>query len=405
MLYQTYDLYQRNANIANSFFSLAHHISSHPNNPWSNTLIGKTWSAGFESAARSTKQYHKLDFDYGSCEIDGKTFAIEEEVSLELPFCNLLHFKKPKAKAQNKVLVVAAMSGHHATLLKDTVKALLPDHDVYLTDWNDAKNVPLSEGKFGFDDYVDYLIKFMEQLGPESHMLAVCQPTVQALIATAIMAEAESNCTPKSLTLMAGPIDTRIRPNQVNNYATENDIDFFKKNVIKTVPKGFKGAGRKVYPGFLQLTAFISMNLSTHIKKHTDFFSNIVLGKTEDAQAHREFYDEYMAVLDMTEEFYLETLEKVFMDHQVAKGTITHKGKKVNFDAIQQTALFTVEGEVDDICSLGQTEAAQTVCKKLKKSQRQHQVFSGVGHYGVFSGSKYRDEIAPAITEFIHKNA
>lgn len=404
MLYQTYDLYNRTANVANQFFSLAHHVSNHASNPWSKTLLGKTVTASFESAYRSTKQYGKLGFDYGHCDVNGDKTAIIEEVVEHKAFADLLHFKKDSAIQQPKVLVVAAMSGHHATLLKDTVKALLPDNDVYLTDWKDARGIPLSEGEFGFDDYVRYLIEFMETIGEGSHILAVCQPTVQALIATALMSKADNPCTPKSLTLLAGPIDTSISPNKVNDYATKNDLAFFEKNVIKTVPAGHPGAGRKVYPGFLQLTAFMSMNLSNHVKKHVDFFHNVASGKTDDAEAHREFYDEYMAVLDMDAKFYLETLEKVFIEPQLANGKIRYCGKKVDFSAIKQTALHTVEGSDDDICSLGQTEAAQKLCTGLDKAMRKHEVHQDVGHYGVFSGSRFRSHIAPKLSEFIKKN-
>ncbi len=409
MRYQTYDFYTRAAENMNGFFALGHQIMSHPSNPWSYTLLGKSMAAGFESANRTTKRYDKIGFHYDSTTVSGESVRVIEEVVRDKPFCQLRRFKREatnghtqkQIEAQPKLLVVAALSGHHATLLKDTVKAMLPDHDVYITDWADARNVPLEEGSFGFDEYVSYLIEFMETLGPNSHTLAVCQPTVQALIATAVMSEQNNPCAPKTLTLMAGPIDTRINPNQVNEYAASHSIDFFRKFAIMTVPFGYAGAGRRVYPGFLQLGSFMAMNLDSHLKKHLDYFTSIMFGKHEVAETHREFYDEYMAVLDMSEEFYLETLEKVFIEHHLPTGKITYGGEPVDFSAIKNTALHTVEGEQDDICSVGQTEAAQVLCTSLPDNMRLHDVHPGVGHYGIFSGSRFRNEIAPKLRNFI----
>ncbi|MCV6614777.1 MAG: polyhydroxyalkanoate depolymerase [Cellvibrionaceae bacterium] len=404
MIYQTYDLYSRGAEVLNSFYSFGHHVSSHPSNPWASTLTGKTLAAIYESAYRSTKRYHKLGFHYDSVEVNGKSVKVHEHIVADLPFCQLRHFAKEGTHNQPKLLIVSPLSGHHATLLKDTVKSMLADNDVYLTDWKDARDVPAADGQFGFDDYVHYLIDFMEVLGPGCHMLAVCQPTVQALIATGVMAERKHPCLPKTLTLMAGPIDTRINPSSVNDYATKNDLEFFRRNVIKTVPKGYPGAGRKVYPGFLQLSAFVSMNLGNHIRKHLDFFSNVILGNHDDAEAHREFYDEYLAVLDMSADFYLETLERVFIEHHLPTGQIRYQGKPVDFSAITDTALHTVEGARDDICSEGQTEAAQTICTALSDDKRRHKVYKKVGHYGIFSGSKFRRDIARDLSKFIAKH-
>jgi poly(3-hydroxybutyrate) depolymerase len=313
----------------------------------------------------------------------------------------LLRFRKDTAVVQPRVLVVAPMSGHFATLLRGTVAVLLPDHDVYITDWKNARDIPVSDGVFGFDEYVDHLIRFMEAIGEGSHMIAVCQPAVAGLAAAAVMAEAGNRAQPRSLTLMAGPIDTRQNPTKVNELAKSRPIEWFEKNLIASVPWRYKGAFRRVYPGFLQLTAFVSMNLDRHINAHISQFRALVCGDQVAAEAHRKFYDEYGAVMDLPAEFYLETVKRVFQDHDLPLGKLTWHGQKVRPEAIRRTALLTVEGERDDICAMGQTMAALDLCSGLRISQKRHHLQSGVGHYGVFTGSRWAREVYPKVRAMI----
>jgi len=328
---------------------------------------------------------------------------IVEEVTLDLPFGNLLHFAKPDISvAQPKMLVVAPLSGHFSTLLRNTVYTLLRDHDVYIMDWKNARNVPLSAGAFGFDDYVDYVIRFMQELGPCSHMLAVCQPCVPALAAVALMAEDRDPCEPRTLSLLGGPVDTRVAPTVVNDLATSKPFSWFEDNVIHTVPLRYKGAGRKVYPGFLQLTAFMAMNAGRHLGQHRKLYKSIVEGDEEEAEKIREFYKEYFAVLDLSAEFYLETIDKVFQRMLLAKGELYYRGdRKVDCRAIQRTALLTVEGERDDICAVGQTAAAHTLCSGLRPHLKRHYLQPSVGHYGIFSGSKWERQVYPQIRNVV----
>ena len=403
MIYQTYDLYSRSAEMMNGFITMNQELLTHPLNPYAQTLLGKSINAALDSAFHHTKVYNKQPFDIKTTVIDGKTVGVTEETIIEKPFCNLIHFKQDTKAQQPKLFLVAPLSGHHATLLKATIQRLVADHDVYITDWLDAKNVPLSEGSFGFDDYVTYLIDFIKEIGENTHLLAVCQPTVQAIIATAVMAKAKDPCTPKSLTLMAGPIDTSINPNEINNYANSKDLNWFENNVIMTVPNRYPGAGRKVYPGFIQLTSFMSMNIKSHINKHTDYISHVFHGKEDKQESHRNFYDEYLAVLDLNGEFYLETIDRVFINQDLANGKMTYKGELVDLSVITNTPLYTIEGKNDDICSLGQTEAAQFLCSNIPEQDKLHEIFDGVGHFGTFSGSAFREIIAPSITTFIKK--
>ncbi|BFM17857.1 polyhydroxyalkanoate depolymerase [Maricurvus nonylphenolicus] len=403
MRYQAYDYYAKAAKAFHDLYSYTHDVTSHPLNPFANSWLGRATNASLETMMRLTKRYDKLEFDIDSVPVKGKRIPVHEEIVVYKPFCNLLHFNRVGQKDKSKVLLVAPLSGHHATLLKGTVEALLPDHEVYITDWLDAREVPLEEGEFNFDRYVTYLIEFLQFLGEDTHMLAICQPTVQALIATAVMAEQKDPATPKSLTLMAGPIDTSKNPTRVNEYATKHSMDWFRGFAIMTVPSGYPGAGRKVYPGFLQLGGFLSMNLESHIKKFQLFFGNLLTGDQEDADRFRAFYDEYMAVLDMPAEFYLETINVVFKSNALVRRSVTYLGKPVNFEAIDNTALLTVEGANDDICGIGQTEAAQHLCSNIPKKMRKHHLQEGAGHYGIFSGSKYRKHVRPLVTEFIHK--
>ncbi|WP_412972191.1 polyhydroxyalkanoate depolymerase [Glaciecola sp. MF2-115] len=403
MNYQAYDYIARSGQLMSEGFRLVNDVISHPSNPFSHTWSGRIASATLESAMRVTQRYDKLGFNIETVDVKGKPVKVEEEIVFAKPFCNLIHFNKAGQTEKDKVLLVAPLSGHHSTLLKGTVEALLPNHEVYITDWLDAREVPLEEGPFSFDCYVGYLIEFLNNLGGDTHMIAICQPTVQALIATAVMAEEKNPNIPKSLTLMAGPLDTSKNPTRVNDFSKERPMSWFEKVAIMTVPVGYPGEGRQVYPGFMQLGGFISMNKETHIKKHQQYFQNLLFGEKEDSERFRAFYDEYMSVLDMPAEFYLETIERVFKNNELANGTITYLGKKVNFSAIDNTPLLTVEGAEDDICGIGQTEAAQDICKNIPKPMRKHHVQPGAGHYGIFSGSMYRKNIRPLVTKFIDK--
>lgn len=403
MRYQAYDYFTRAGQLLHDSYSLLHDMTCHPSNPFTYTWAGRITNASLETGMRLTRRYEKLGFNIEEVTINNKNVAVREEVVESKPFCNLIHFKRVGHKDKNKVLLVAPLSGHHATLLKGTVEALLPDHEIYITDWLDAREVPRGVGKFTFDLYVTYLIEFLESLGTRTHMIAICQPTVQAIIATAVMAERNHKCVPKSLTLMAGPLDTSKSPTRVNEYADRHPMAWYRHFAIMKVPNGYPGAGREVYPGFMQLGGFISMNPQMHAKKYFNFFQNLLFGEQEDADRFRGFYDEYMAVLDMPAEFYLETIERIFKNNELARGAITYQGQPVNFEAVDSTALLTVEGADDDIVGIGQTEAAQGFCKNIPNQMRHHHIQQGAGHYGIFSGSQFRKHIRPLITEFIHK--
>ncbi len=367
-------------------------------NPWM-----KRYLAMNEVFASAKLTHSRPDYAIREVLCGNATVPVVEEVAAELPFGNLLHFTKPDvAVPQPKMLVVAPLSGHFATLLRNTVHTLLRDHDVYIMDWKNARDVPLSAGRFGFDDYVDYVIRFMQVLGPGSHMLAVCQPCVPALVATALMAEDRDPCEPRSLTLLGGPVDTRVSPTVVNELATSNPYSWFENNVIHTVPWRYRGAGRKVYPGFLQLTAFMAMNPSRHWDQHRKMYDLLVAGEDVAAEKIQDFYAEYFAVLDLTAEFYLETIDKVFQRMLLAKGELYYRGdRKVNCGAIRRTALLTVEGERDDICAVGQTAAAHTLCSSLRPHLKRHYLQPGVGHYGVFSGSKWEQQVYPQVRNIV----
>ncbi|WP_040601286.1 polyhydroxyalkanoate depolymerase [Sphingobium ummariense] len=328
--------------------------------------------------------------------------AVREEVVLDLPFGDLLHFAKDEVEtAQPRVLVVAPMSGHFSTLLRSTVATLLRDHDVYITDWKNARDVPLEAGRFGFEDYVDYVIRFFQELGMGAHLLSICQPCVPALAAVALMAEDKDPATPRTMTLMGGPIDVRVAPTVVNDLANERSIEWFEQNLISVVPFRYAGRGREVYPGFLQLAAFMSMNLERHGAQHRELYQLLADGKDVEAQKIKDFYTEYFAVLDMTREFYLETVDMVFQRALLAKGELMHRGRRVNPGAIHRTALLTVEGEKDDVCAVGQTAAAHTLCTGLRPHLKRHHLQPGVGHYGVFSGSKWEKQVYPQVRNMI----
>jgi len=334
--------------------------------------------------------------------VKGKSIAVVEEVVLTTPFATLLRFRKPGAPVQPKVLVVAPMSGHFATLLRDTVRTVLQDHDVYVTDWHNVRDVPLSAGRFGLDEYTQHLIDFLAEMGPNANVIAVCQPCVSALAAVAIMSEDRHPATPASLTLMAGPIDCRISPTEVNKLATSQPITWFEKNLISHVPWRHGGGGRRVYPGFVQLSAFISMNKDRHVNAFKDYYQHLVEDEFDKAEVTRTFYEEYMAVADLSADFYLETVSLVFQQYALPKGELMFKGRRVDPAAIRRTALVTIEGERDDICAIGQTLAAQDLASSLRPYMRTHYVQPNVGHYGVFSGKRWQNQIYPLVRDVIH---
>jgi poly(3-hydroxybutyrate) depolymerase len=340
--------------------------------------------------------------------VGGERIPIDIKTVWERPFCRLLHFERSFVRAprrpQPKVLIVAPMSGHYATLLRGTVEAFLPNHEVYITDWRNARSVPLAEGRFDLDDYIDYLISMLHVLGGETHVIAVCQPSVPVLAAVAVMEADKDPYAPNSMVLMGGPIDTRINPTGVNELAVDRGMDWFRSNVITKVPFPHPGFMRDVYPGFLQLHGFMSMNLDRHIEAHHNLFLHLVKGDGDSAQKHREFYDEYLAVMDLSAEFYLQTVETVFVRHALPKGEMTHRARRIEPAAITRTALMTVEGENDDISAVGQTEAAHKICVNIPDDKRVHYMQPNVGHYGVFNGSRFRAEIAPRIADFVLSN-
>lgn len=363
--------------------------------------VGRRLSAAWELMSRAGLSHERPAYDIGQVRVGNRDVDIVEEPVLATPFGTLLHFRKDVDTPQPKVLVVAPLSGHFATLLRGTVKTLLADHDVYITDWHNLRDVPLAAGPFAFDDYVDHVIRFIETIGPDTHVLAVCQPCVQVLAAAAIMAADGNPAQPRSMTLMAGPVDTRISPTKVNELALSKTIEWFEKNLIATVPMRYKGAGRKVYPGFVQLLAFMSMNLERHKKAYQDLHDHVVAGEIEKAEAIKTFYDEYLAVLDLSADFYLETVRYVFQEALLAKGELTHRGRRVDPASIRRTALLTVEGERDDICALGQTAAAHDLCTSLRPYLKRHHLQAGVGHYGVFSGRRWETQIYPIVRNFV----
>jgi len=369
---------------------------------WQNkALWTRSWAAACDVLATTGLTHHRPSFGIPFVTIDNREVPVTEEATFSTAFGTLLRFKKDIERPQPKVLLVAPLSGHFATLLRGTVETLLREHDVYITDWHNARDVSLQHGRFGFDEYVEHIVKFLEILGPGSHVVAVCQPCVQVLAAVAVMADQKNPAQPRSMTLMAGPIDASVNPTKVNELATGRSIEWFEHMLISRVPFGFSGAHRRVYPGFLQLTAFMSMNLDRHIRAQLDRFQALVKGDHDKAEATRIFYDEYFAVLDLPAEFYLETVKKVFQDYELARGTLEWRGRKVDPAKIRRTALLTIEGEKDYICSVGQTVAAQDLCTGLRPYMKRHHLQAGVGHYGVFSGRRWRNEIYPLVRNHI----
>jgi poly(3-hydroxybutyrate) depolymerase len=366
--------------------------------------LSRRVAAAFELISRSTLTFRRPAYRIDKVTVGNRELAVQEEVVYSTPFGSLLRFRRIDAIAQPKVLLVAPMSGHFATLLRNTVKTLLQDHDVYITDWHNPRDIPLSEGIFGLDDYTEHLIEFLEVMGAGSHLVAICQPSVSALAAAAIMSEDDHPARPASLTLMAGPIDPRVSPTKVNEFATTRPLEWFERNMISHVPMQCAGAFRRVYPGFVQLTAFLSMNLSRHLKMHMDLMDHLAKGEKEQAEMIKDFYDEYFAVMDLPADFFIETVRDVFQEHLLPKGKLFYRYRRVNPSAIRKMGLLTVEGEKDDICSVGQTVAAQDLCTGIRAYRKVHHMQAGVGHYGVFSGKRWSSEVYPLLRDFIHLN-
>lgn len=357
--------------------------------------------AWLEMISRFQLTHTRPPFGITSVRVGNRDLPVKEEIVHDLPFGQLVKFSRDSDTPLPRILLTAPLSGHFATLLAGTVQTLLRDHEVYITDWKNARDVPRDAGVFGVEDYVEYLIRFMEFIGPGGHMVAVCQPCVQALAAVAVMAEDRNPCTPLTMTLMAGPIDVRESPTEVNHLAFDKPLSWFENNVIATVPARFPGGGRRVYPGFVQLTAFMTMNMDRHQAQHEKLYELLAEGKDEEASRIKEFYDEYFAVLDLTEEFYIETIDRIFQQAQLATGEFTYRGRKVDPGAIRNTFLLTVEGGRDDICGLGQTSAAHDLCTSLRPHLKRHHLQANVGHYGVFNGSKWNNEIYPVVRNTI----
>ena len=405
MFYQVYELNHAAIQPFRAFADVVKLFYSNPVNPWAHTPWGRSIAAAAELFERTTRRYAKPSFGLGATVVDWQPVRVTETVVWQKPFCNLIHFERdlPAGRRPDpRILVVAPMSGHYATLLRGTVEALLPHAEVYITDWTDARMVPVGEGRFDLDDYIDYVIDMLKAVGPGTHVMAVCQPSVPVLAAVALMEAKGDRFAPATMTLMGGPIDTRRNPTAVNLLAEEKGIQWFRDNVIMQVPWPEPGFMRSVYPGFLQLSGFMGMNLDRHISAHKEFFLHLVKNDGDGAEKHREFYDEYLAVMDLTAEFYLQTVETVFVEHRLPKGTMTHRGTPVDPSKIRNVALFTVEGENDDISGIGQTEAAHALCSSLPADMRAHYMQPAVGHYGVFNGSRFRAEILPRIVDFVN---
>jgi poly(3-hydroxybutyrate) depolymerase len=404
LLYQLYDLQHAALTPLRVAAEATRATFQNPFFPGSYTRMGRTLAAGAELVERTTRRWGKPDFGLPTTTVNGRTVAVTEVPVLEKPFCTLINFQRAVPHDHPKVLLVAPLSGHYATLLRGTVKQLMQNHDVYVTDWADAKMVPLARGRFDFEDYVEYVMDFIRFLGPDVHVMAVCQPVVPVLAAVALLAQTDDPCQPRTMTLMGGPIDTAAAPTVVTKLAEDKDITWFERNVIHTVPPYYPGGMRQVYPGFIQLTGFMSMNLDRHVGEHVKLFRHLVRGDGESADGHRKFYDEYLSVLDLTAEFYLQTVKTVFQDRALPKGELTVRGLRVDPSAIRRTALMTVEGELDDISAPGQTIAAHRLCSGLPEDMKVDHLQKSVGHYGIFNGRRWRDEIEPKVRGFILKH-
>lgn len=410
MLYQLHEMQRTFLTPLVHWAEASANLFSNPVSPFAHTPFAQRIAAGYELMYRLGKEYDKPEFGIETVEVNGKQVGITQYAALEKPFCQLLHFKKQlsdkeiKALNQPVVLLVAPLSGHYSTLLRDTVRTLLQEHDVYITDWADARMVPLSEGPFHLHDYIYYVQEFIRLLGPDLHVISVCQPTVPVLAAISLMASAKDKKLPKTMTMMGGPIDPRQSPTKVNDLAMEKPYSWFENTVIYSVPPGYPGFGRKVYPGFLQHAGFIAMNPGRHAQSHREFYQHLVLGDGDSAEAHRKFYDEYNAVLDMPAEYYLETIKTVFQEFKLPNGTWEVGGKLVRPQDIKTVALLTVEGELDDISGAGQTQAAHTLCSNIPAGRKEDFVAAECGHYGIFSGRRWREVVCPKITQFIRKH-
>lgn len=404
MLYDLHELQRAILAPLAAFTNTGSQLFSNPYSPLAYTPLSKQIAAAYELAHRFGKEYEKPEWHLKETTIDGKTVPVEIHTEYAKPFCNLIHFRRKTRRKDSKILLAAPLSGHHATLLRDTVRALLPEHDVYVTDWIDARMVPAEEGTFGLNDYVYYIKEFIRHLGPDVHVMSVCQPTVPVLAAISLLASEQDPCQPRSMIMMGGPIDTRKSPTQVNRLATTKSYQWFEDNLIHMVPAKYPGAGRKVYPGFLQHAGFVAMNPDRHLKSHYDYYLDLVRGDESDAEAHRRFYDEYNAVLDMPARFYLETIRTVFQEYSLPNGTWKINGQLVKPGDIRKTALLTIEGELDDISGSGQTHAAHELCANLPPAKRAIITAKNSGHYGIFSGSRWRANIRPKITEFIEQH-
>jgi poly(3-hydroxybutyrate) depolymerase len=405
MLYQMHEMNRTLLSPLIQWAEASSKLFTNPVSPFAHTPFAQRIAAGYELMFRLGKDYEKPSFGITSVDIDGQRVSVIEDIELEKPFCKLLHFRKEsrnsKKTKQPKILLVAPLSGHHATLLRDTVKTLLPEHDVYITDWTDARMVSMDHGAFHLHDYVYYVQDFIRHLGPNLNVISVCQPTVPVLAAISLMASNKEPNLPKTMVMMGGPIDPRKAPTQVNDLATNKPFSWFENNVIYSVPPNYPGYGRRVYPGFLQHAGFVAMNPKRHAQSHWEFYLHLREGDNESAEEHRKFYDEYNAVLDMPAEYYLETIKTVFQDHALPLGTWEVEGQLVRPQDIKDVALLTIEGELDDISGLGQTRAAHELCAHIPKEMKQHFTAPKCGHYGIFSGRRWREVIAPKIGEFI----
>ena len=411
MLYHAYEMQRSWLNSVSSMASMSAEMLAHPANPMGAFGFGGIAANALDVLAHATAPYAKPAFGITEIETGGRTYPVIEATVVNRPFGDLKRFRLDGVDDERpKLLIVAPMSGHFATLLRGTVRRMLERFEVYITDWADAKTVPLHEGHFDLDTYIDYLVGFCEYIegvrpGQRPHMLAVCQPSVPAFAATALMNQHKSPATPATLTMMGGPLDTRESPTSVNDHAMSRPIEWFRQSVIATVPMQYRGAGRRVYPGFMQLSAFMSMNLQSHMMSHYEMFKHLTAGDEESAQATKDFYDEYRAVCDMTAEFYLQTVEEVFQKHSIPNGTFEHKGEVVDLTQITETALLAIEGERDDISGLGQTRAALDLATGLSDDRKRYYMAEGAGHYGIFNGSRWRTKVAPVVEEFIAAHA
>jgi poly(3-hydroxybutyrate) depolymerase len=404
LLYDAYEVQRSLLAGASTLANIGAGWMHNPANPFSYSQMGPIVGSALDVFAHASAPRGKPAFGIDEVKVDGGMVPVIEEIALRKPFGQLKHFRKVGGEPGPRLLMVAPMSGHYATLLRGTVERMLPGHDVWITDWRDAKLVPLDEGRFDLDDYIDYLVEFLEHIGPDAHLLAVCQPSVPAFAAACLMSADKNPCRPKTLTMMGGPIDTRKAPTAVNSLATQRPYAWFERNVVATVPYLYPGGGRSVYPGFLQLAGFMTMNLGNHLVSHWEMFRHLIDGDGESAEATKDFYDEYRAVCDMTAEFYLQTVDAVFQRHLLPKGELTHRGRRVDPAAIRDVALLAIEGGRDDISGVGQTKAALDLATGLRARLKRYHLAKGVGHYGIFHGGKWRNRIAPVVESWIARH-